>query len=63
MDGIEFHKQRQKQVLAACKEMKSTYGDDWRFVMPILYPDEFTYLKTIKNLKNGKRKKPIRRDN
>ena len=63
MDGIEFHKQRRKQVLAACKEMKSIYGDDWKFVMPILYPDEFTYLKIIKNLKNGKRKKPIRRDN
>lgn len=54
MDGIEFHKQRQKQVLAVCKEMKSIYGDDWKFVMPILYPDEFTYLKIMKNLKNGK---------
>lgn len=63
MDGIEFHKQKQKEVLTTCRELKSTYGDDWKFVMPILYPDQFTYLKTIKNLKNGKRKKPIRREN
>lgn len=56
MNGELFHKQKRKEVLSLCKELKSTYGSDWVFVMPVMFPDQFTYLKQINKTKHyGKR--------
>lgn len=56
MDGELFHKQKRKEVLTLCKELKTAYGSDWVFVMPVLFPDQFTYLKQINKTKHyGKR--------
>lgn len=51
MDGKLFHKQKRKEVLSLCKELKTAYGSDWVFVMPVLFPDQFTYLKLINKIK------------
>ena len=55
MDGITYHKQKRKEVLTLCKELKTTYGSDWVFVMPVLFPDSWTYLKQIKRINKTKR--------
>ena len=52
MDGETFHKQKRKEVLTLCKELKSVYGDDWVFVMPVMFPDSFSYLKLINKTKH-----------
>ena len=51
MDGIEFHKKKRKEVLTLCKELKAAYGPDWKYVMPVLFEDQWTYLKQIKRTK------------
>ena len=52
-----FHKQKRKEVLSLCKELKSAYGSDWVFVMPVLFPDQFTYLKQINKIKHYDRRR------
>ena len=51
MDEIQFHKQKRKEVLTLCKELKSAYGSDWPFCMEVLFPESFTYLKQINKTK------------
>lgn len=51
MDGKKYHEKKRKQVLTLCRDLKSTYGEDWKYIMPVLFPDSFTYLKQIKRLK------------
>lgn len=55
MDGESFHKQKKKEVLELCKELKTAYGSDWIFVMPVLFPDSFSYLKLINKIKQNKK--------
>ena len=51
MDGETYHKQKRKEVLTLCKELKSAYGSDWPFCMEVLFPESFTYLKRINKTK------------
>ena len=56
MDGETFHKKKQKEVLTLCKELKSAYKKDWPYVMEIMFPESFSYLKLINKTKRyGKR--------
>lgn len=56
MDGELFHKQKRKEVLSLCRELKSTYKKDWPYVMEVMFPDSFSYLKLINKTKHyGKR--------
>ena len=41
--------QKRKEVLSLCKELKSAYKKDWPYVMEVMFPNQFTYLKTIKS--------------
>lgn len=55
MDGKKFHEKKRKEVLSLCRELKATYGNDWVFVCPVLFPESWNYLKLIKKIK-GKNK-------
>ena len=47
MTGKQYHEKRRKEVLATCKEFKQKYGDDWPYVMQVLAPNDWTYLRTV----------------
>ena len=56
MDGETFHKQKKKEVLTLCRELKTAYGADWPFVCQVMFPESFSYLKLInKTKKYGRR--------
>lgn len=55
MDAKKFHEKKKREVLSLCRELKATYGDDWVFVCPVLFPESWSYLKLIKKIK-GKTK-------
>lgn len=56
MDGQTFHKQKKKEVLTLCRELKTAYKKDWPYVMEVMFPESFSYLKLInKTKKYGRR--------
>lgn len=51
MDAEKFHKNKQKEVLTLCRELKSVYGDDWKYYCSVMFPESWSYLKLIKQIK------------
>lgn len=52
MDGISYHKQKRKEVLTLCRELKTAYKKDWPYVMEVMFPESFSYLKLINKTKH-----------
>lgn len=51
MDAEKFHNKKQKEVLTLCRELKSVYKKDWPYIMEVMFPDSFSYLKLINKIK------------